>query len=225
MGGIDVDETCASPVAGFYAAGECACVSVHGANRLGGNSLLEAIVFGKIAGDRPRASSRAAARSRTADRGASPGRPGALMARIKAVHEREAGENVFQLLNRLKVLMSDNGRHLPRGRDPAPRRSTSSPAPGGLQRRVFIFGTCDRYCQELVTLIEFEYMLDIAEVILLGALKRTETRGSHFRTDFPKRDDADWLKHTHPDPDGQGSASSPTGTSTSTKYKPQERKY
>jgi len=63
-------------------------------------------------------------------------------------------------------------------------------------KRVFIFGACIRYCQELVTLIEFDHMLDVAEVILKGALLREETRGSHFRTDHPKRNDETWLKHT-----------------------------
>ena len=60
----------------------------------------------------------------------------------------------------------------------------------------YIHGNCLRYCQEFITLVEFDSMLDIAEVIILGALKREETRGSHFRTDFPQRRDEEWLKHT-----------------------------
>jgi succinate dehydrogenase / fumarate reductase flavoprotein subunit len=194
MGGIDVDATGASPVEGFYAAGECACVSVHGANRLGGNSLLESIVFGKIAGA-------SASRYVRGTLGEAPGEGEtaeagrALQARMRSIRERRAGENVFQLLNRLKRLMSATAGIF---RDAATLRK-------GLEelaeiresyRRVHIVGTCVRYCQEMVVLVEFEHMLEIAEVILLGALKREETRGSHFRKEFPVRDDASWLKHT-----------------------------
>jgi succinate dehydrogenase / fumarate reductase flavoprotein subunit len=194
MGGIDVDSTCASPLEGFYAAGECSCVSVHGANRLGGNSLLEAVVFGKIAGQ-------SASRYLLGSSAEVPGEreiaeeARALMARMRSIRERGAGENVFQLLNRLKVIMSDKAGvfrdavTLRRGLEELAELRES-------YRRIFIFGTCLRYCQEMVVLVEFEHMLEVAEIILLGALKREETRGSHFRMDFPKRDDAAWLKHT-----------------------------
>ena len=91
-------------------------------------------------------------------------------------------------------------------------------------KRVFIFGACIRYCQELVTLIEFDHMLDVAEVILKGALLREETRGSHFRTDHPKRDDATWLKHTIMTWTEKGPEVS-YRTLNVDKYKPQERKY
>jgi succinate dehydrogenase / fumarate reductase flavoprotein subunit len=222
MGGIDVDATCASPVEGFYAAGECACVSVHGANRLGGNSLLEAIVFGQIAGESASAYLRGGPAAVDADRETAE-TARALMARMKSIHERETGENVFQLLNRLKLLMSDMAgifraaQTLNRGLEELAELREA-------YRRVFIYGNCGRYCQEMVVLVEFEHMLEIAEVILLGALRREETRGSHFRTDFPKRDDVDWLKHTIITRSGQG----PVITYRDLKpgpYAPQERKY
>ena len=91
-------------------------------------------------------------------------------------------------------------------------------------KRVFIFGSCIRYCQELVTLIEFDHMLDVAEVIVKGALLRQETRGSHFRTDFPTRDDANWLKHTLATHADKGPVFSYRAVKVD-KYKPQERKY
>jgi succinate dehydrogenase / fumarate reductase flavoprotein subunit len=194
MGGIDVDETCASPVEGFYAAGECSCISVHGANRLGGNSLLEAVVFGKIAGQSASRYLLGGGEGVAGDREIAEGAR-ALLARMRSFRERGAGENVFQLLNRLKAIMSDkagifrDALTLSRGLEELSELRES-------YRRVFIFGTCLRYCQEMVVLVEFEHMLEIAEIILLGALRREETRGSHFRTDFPKRDDAAWLKHT-----------------------------
>jgi succinate dehydrogenase / fumarate reductase flavoprotein subunit len=75
-----------------------------------------------------------------------------------------------------------------------------------------------------VTLVEFEYMMDLAEAILRGAYLRTETRGSHFRTDFSKRDDVDWLKHTLAAYSEKGAVFSYRAVNVD-KYKPQERKY
>ncbi len=194
MGGIDVDAACASRVGGFFAAGECACISVHGANRLGGNSLLEAVVFGKIAGESASRYLREGGGGAEGERDTAEATR-SLVARIHSVRGRRQGANVFQLLNKLKRLMSDTAgvfreaATLRRGLEELAKLRDA-------YRHVFIFGTCGRYCQEMVVLVEFEHMLEIAEVILLGALKREETRGSHFRTDFPKRDDASWLKHT-----------------------------
>ena len=88
----------------------------------------------------------------------------------------------------------------------------------------YIYGSCTRFCQEFVTLVEFEYMMDLAEAILQGAMLRTETRGSHFRTDFPKRDDVDWLKHTLAAYSEKGAVFSYRPVNVD-KYKPQERKY
>ena len=222
MGGIDVDATCASPVEGFYAAGECACVSVHGANRLGGNSLLESIVFGRIAAESASRYLRGTVEESAGDREtAEAGR--ALLAKMRSVRERRGGENVFQLLNRLKRLMNDTAGIF---RDPRALRK-------GLEmladiresyRRVTIFGSCVRYCQEMVVLVEFEHMLEVAEVILLGALKREETRGSHFRKDFPKRDDTSWLKHTIATWTERGPDVSYRDVQIG-RYAPQERKY
>ena len=222
MGGIDVDATCASPVEGFFAAGECACVSVHGANRLGGNSLLEAIVFGKIAGESASLYLRDGPPEAGGDRELAETAQ-ALMSRMRSIHERKEGENVFQLLNRLKRLTSDTAGIF---RDaPTLRRGLEELAEiREAYRRVFIYGTCGRYCQEMVVFVEFEHMLEIAEVILLGALKREETRGSHFRKDFPKRDDASWLKHTIITRSEKGPAITYRDVQIG-RYAPQERKY
>jgi succinate dehydrogenase / fumarate reductase flavoprotein subunit len=222
MGGIDVDATCASPVEGFYAAGECACVSVHGANRLGGNSLLEAIVFGKIAGESASGYLRAGAPEAAGDRETAE-LARSLMARMRAVHDGREGTNVFQLLNRLKRLMSDTAGVF---RDAATlgRGLDELAALREAYRRVFIHGSCGRFCQEMVVLIEFEHMMEISEVILLGALRRTETRGSHYRTDFPRRDDAAFLKHTIVTPSGKGPAIGYREVHLG-RYAPQERSY
>ena len=222
MGGIDVDVGCASPVEGFYAAGECACVSVHGANRLGGNSLLDAAVFGKISGV-------SASRYVTGSQEAASAEEvlqteiGKRRRKVEGFLQKDTGQNVFQLLNRLKAVMSDKAGIFRNQQDLSAAleeiRTLREDFKSSYLRSPHLY-----YCQEFVTFSEFDSMLDIAEVITLGALTRQETRGSHFRTDFPQRDDQEWLKHTlmtyH---DGK-----PEITYREVKigkYKPMERKY
>ncbi len=222
MGGIDVDKSCASPVAGFYAAGECACVSVHGANRLGGNSLLEAIVFGKIAG---RSASRfvGGGEASPLPTGEIDDEARAFLEKITAIRRRDRGENIFKILNRLKVVMSGKAgifrkeQTLREGLEQIPSLRED-------YNRSFIFGTCSRYCQEILVHIEFGHMLDVAEAILSGALNREETRGSHYRTDFPVRDDDSWLTHTIMTRTEQGPKIDYRPLNVE-KYKPEERKY
>jgi succinate dehydrogenase / fumarate reductase flavoprotein subunit len=222
MGGIDVDGRCASALEGFYAAGECACVSVHGANRLGGNSLLDTIVFGKIAGEE---ASQFVQGLEKKD-GSEKILLDEALAEKKKVEEwmsRSSGEKAHQLLNKLKVIMSDKvglfrtRKHLEEALE-------------GIRQiredydRAYLPGHCLRYSQAIVNLIEFGYMLDLTEVIMLGALKREETRGSHYRLDFPQRNDNDWLKHTLISlKDGKPQVG--YRDVRITKYKPQERKY
>ncbi len=194
MGGIDVDEGCASPVEGFFAAGECACVSVHGANRLGGNSLLDAAVFGKIAG---RSASRYVSGAQDAA-GAEEILQREMEKRrdkVEGFLKADSGENVFQILNRLKAVMSEKVGIFRHQNDLSAAleeiRELREAFDHSYLRSPHLY-----YCQEFITFSEFDSMLDIAEVITLGALTRVETRGSHFRTDYPQRNDEDWLKQT-----------------------------
>lgn len=222
MGGIDVDGRCASSLEGFYAAGECACVSVHGANRLGGNSLLDTIVFGKIAGEEASHFVQGLERKDGSEKILF----AEALAEKKKVEEwmsRSSGEKAHQLLNKLKVIMSDKvglfrtKKHLEEALE-------------GIRQiredygRAHLPGPCLRYSQAIVNLIEFGYMLDLTEVITLGALQREETRGSHYRLDFPQRNDNDWLKHTLVSlKDGKPQVG--YRDVRITRYKPQERKY
>ena len=222
MGGIDVDETCASPVSGFFAAGECACVSVHGANRLGGNSLLEAVVFGKIVGE---SASKYALSSDEIKNKDSIVLTEALKLQRKVgdLVKKDKGENVYLLLKKLKKVMSDKVGVFRNETDLSQALGEINSLRDAYQD-VYIYGKCLRYCQELVTIVEFDSMLDLAEVIILGALKREETRGSHFRIDFPKRRDEDWLKHTLISWN-QGDPAISYRNVKIGKYLPQERKY
>jgi succinate dehydrogenase / fumarate reductase flavoprotein subunit len=222
MGGIDVDVRCASSLPGFYAAGECACVSVHGANRLGGNSLLETVVFGKIAGreasnfvkglERKDGSEKVLLDEALAEK-----------KKIDAWMDRTSGKMAHHLLNDLKIVMSDkvgifrNKKQLQEALDEI--RETRED-----YGRAFISGQCLRYSQAIVNLVEFGYMVDLTEAITLGALLREETRGSHYRLDHPKRDDQNWLKHTLVSlKEGQPEVA--YRDVQITKYQPQERKY
>jgi succinate dehydrogenase / fumarate reductase flavoprotein subunit len=192
MGGVAVDNDGASPIQGLYSAGEAACISVHGANRLGGNSLLEALVFGKRAG---------AAIGR--DIGSIPHpSEGAVLAKLEQEQARLARLQSGKGKESLAVIRSGLGRTMESSfgifreeramieglaavLDLQERfsRATIGKSPGG-----FYFG--------LVQALELGFMLDIAPVVALGAIERRESRGSHFRKDHPKRNDGDHLKHT-----------------------------
>lgn len=194
MGGIDVDKDCASRVEGFYAAGECACVSVHGANRLGGNSLLDTVVFGKIAGKK-------VSEYVNGSDGHSSSEADLLDAalkfknRVETWRTRDSGEKFHILMSRLKIIMNEKV-GLFRDKEELSQCLDVIQELRQAYEDVYISGPCLRFSQELVNIIEFESMLDLAEVITLGALNREETRGSHYRLDYDKRDDESWLKHT-----------------------------
>jgi succinate dehydrogenase / fumarate reductase, flavoprotein subunit len=223
MGGIEVDQDCHSPVTGLYAAGECACVSVHGANRLGGNSLLETIVFGKVA-------------ARTVGRELDQlprGNDKEMDSAIKAIEgelsslcqPRKDGIPYTKIRDRLREVMSNHVgvfrtrealneavRALRELRDSV----TKVVVPGGITTR--------RFHQGLVNAFEVGLMLDLGEIIVAGALRREESRGSHFRTDFPQRDDAQWLHHTVASWTAEGPSFSSKPV-TITKYPPKARTY
>ena len=222
MGGIDINERCATTLEGFFAAGECACVSVHGANRLGGNSLLETVVFGQIAGQEASRYLEGLERKEPNEK-ALLDQALAEEKKVETWMSRTSGEKVHRLLNRLKVVMSGE----------VGLFRTKKDLEKGLEDirqiredygRASLSGISLRYSQVLVNMIEFAYMLDLTEVIAIGALLREETRGSHYRRDFPKRNDTDWLKHTLVTlKDGKPEVSY-RGVRI-TKYKPEERKY
>ena len=194
MGGIDVNEKCASCVEGFFAAGECACVSVHGANRLGGNSLLDTVVFGKISGEKASTYVKGSERTDSGEKILLEEML-ELKRRIEEWKKKDAGERIHRLLNRLKVVMNEKTGLFRNKKDLAEALEKISELKEDY-KRVYLSGKCLRYSQELVNVLEFDSMLDLAEVITLGALNREETRGSHYRLDFKERNDKEWLKHT-----------------------------
>ncbi len=190
MGGIATDNDGATDVPGIYAAGECACVSAHGANRLGGNALLECIVLGERAG---RAATTHAEKVPQVAGGADV--LAAEDARLESLLKSEGRETPEKLRQEMKKVMWDNvGVYRNEG-----DMTVAVGAVRDLKRRyanVRLGAAGRKFNYALLETIELKNLLDLSEVIALGALLRQESRGAHARTDFPKRDDANWLKHT-----------------------------
>lgn len=221
MGGIDVNvrgETC---VTGFYAAGECACVSVHGANRLGGNSLLETVVFGKIVAQHL---------------------PNFLNTNSEALNINYLHQSLENEKLRIKNILAHNGKmNYIEIRDQLRQIMNTNVgifrAANTLQdalsaihqlkqnyQQIGLKNKANFYNFELINFLELAGMLDLAEIIVQGALARQESRGSHYRLDFPERDDVNWLRHTM-------AYYTPTGPNLTyqevniSRYAPRERKY
>lgn len=192
MGGIHTDKHGATPIPGLYAVGEAACMSVHGANRLGGNSLLETLVFGRVVG-------KAVAE---------------YTASAKTPNVSAVGQEAFETRERLQTLLLHEG-----GDSTANIRETMGQTmdvlvgvyrkSDGLEaalkmirelkvrfKNVSVGRSDEKFNFALVRTLELENMLDLAEIITMGALMRRESRGAHWRLDYPERDDKNFLKHS-----------------------------
>ena len=221
MGGIDCSTECETNVKGFYAAGEAACVSVHGANRLGGNSLLDTIVFGAIAG------SNAAGHVRNSlDKKGEGALNNALKhaeQRIDALCKSASNESHTDIKIALNKVM-DNNVGIFRNASKLKEAVNEVKTLQERYKRIKINYTGKRVNLNLVWALELNGSLDVAEAVIAGALAREESRGSHFRTDFPARDDTGWLKHTlaYFTPEGVRLDYKPVNIGP---FEPKERKY
>jgi succinate dehydrogenase / fumarate reductase, flavoprotein subunit len=193
MGGIDCNTECETIVKGLYAAGEAACVSVHGANRLGGNSLLETIVFGAVAGSNA-ARYIQGLKIRKCETILKETLKGTEQ-RIDALCKSEGYEIPVDIKNALNKTMDKKVgifRDTPQLKDALHDVKTLQDR----YKRIKLTYTGKQVNLSLQWVLELRGSLDIAEAIITSALARHESRGSHFCTDFPKRDDTNWLKHT-----------------------------
>lgn len=196
MGGVAAGNDLATELPGLYAAGECSCLSVHGANRLGGNSLLETVVFGKLAGqeigtnfpasrswDRKRAEQAVLKRLSEED------------ARIEALLAKKSGVKMHSLRDELKKTMFEyfgvfrEGTKMEEGLKKLFKLKACYP-------EVYINNKSLLFNQALIYSLELEGLFDIAEAVARGAIIREESRGSHSRIDYPDRDDEKFLCHT-----------------------------
>ncbi|HST54674.1 MAG TPA: FAD-binding protein [Solirubrobacteraceae bacterium] len=219
MGGVKTDINGATSIEGLYAAGEVACVSVHGGNRLGANSLLDTLIFGRRAGEH------AAARSASI---ALPHAPDTQlrddMAMIDSIIARaRSGKRVSEIKQELGDTMNKyvavyrDQQGLEQAHEIVKRLQEEA-------QTAYIDDRGTVFNQDVLGAIELGYMLDCAESIVVAAIERKESRGAQFRTDFPDRNDEDWLKHIDISLNGAGPEVSYSPV-TMTQWEPEERKY
>jgi len=222
MGGVRTDVNGQTPVAGLYAAGECACVSVHGGNRLGANSLLDTLIFGRRAGEH--AAARAAGVGPPADDHAT--RLADEQHWIDSIISRERGggrriseikDELGEAMNRYCAVFRDRD-GLTKCQEIVLRLKEE-------QESAYVDDAGTVFNQDVLGAIELGYMLDCAEAMVVGALEREESRGAQFRTDFPERNDEDWIKHINISRNGDQTPDISYSPVTMTQWEPEERKY
>ena len=214
MGGVpttihaEVLRSNAEVVHGLFAAGEVACVSVHGSNRLGTNSLLDINVFGKRAGIA------AAAYASGAPWVELPDDPEiGVVAELEEMRTRTDGDRVSDVRGDLQQTMDTNAQVF-RTAESLQQALADIRALQTRYRNVSVQDKGRAFNTDLLEALELGFLLDIAEVVVVGALNREESRGGHFREDFPKRDDAQYMRHTmaYRRPPGTVAPSSPVGS-------------
>ncbi|MBI2638025.1 FAD-binding protein [Candidatus Peregrinibacteria bacterium] len=221
MGGVATNLRAETSLSGLFAAGETACVTINGANRLGSNSLAECLVFGRVAGEMVAeyAENNSVAINLSKDEIAQE------EARIKKFLSHEGSERVAVLRESMQKTMEEHA---------GIEREKSSIQAGlekiiELRKRAENIGLVDHspiFNTEFVSALELKNMLLVAEAVLRSALNREESRGSHMRSDFPNRDDERFLKHlTLRQAQGDTSMVTTEHPVTITKWQPQERKY
>ena len=220
MGGVDTDhERGITELEGLYAAGECACVSVHGANRLGGNALMETITYGRRAG--AAAADWALTHTTVA---VPPGVEADAQRELKTLLDRSKGERPWQIRDELAKTMHENFGVFRREN----QMKEQERIVGYLRERyenVVVEDKGEVFNNDLTQALELGYLLDLASCMVVAGLERQESRGAHARPyDYPDRDDENFMKHTivrwvgdHPVLDWK--------PVTMTKWQPQERKY
>jgi succinate dehydrogenase / fumarate reductase flavoprotein subunit len=227
MGGIPADNDCQvfldekdTPVEGFFVAGECSCTSVHGANRLGTNSLLEALVFGRRAGKKmldvvPGMQHSPVNEEREI---------AAAQSEIDELYAGDGSEDLSVIREELKETMTYKVGVYRDAADMQPAQASI----GQLRQRfakVRVKDQGKKFNLNLLEALELSNMLEYTELIVDGGLARQESRGAHFRTDFPTRDDESWLKHTMAFRTEDGGHELRYKPVRITRFQPEERKY
>jgi fumarate reductase flavoprotein subunit len=222
MGGVHTDINGATPLPGLYAAGEAACVSINGANRLGSNSLSECLVFGARAGraaaafaaNQPEASSAVLAQAADEQR----------RLERELLHKTDGRERIAVLREEMQQIMEGSAGIYRSG-------ATLTEAARKLRqlqerfRNIALHDHSRTFNTELIAALELSYMLDVAETIVQSALRREESRGAHQRTDFPARDDQRYLAHSLAYRNADGSCRIEYLPVTITRWPPGERVY
>jgi succinate dehydrogenase / fumarate reductase flavoprotein subunit len=218
MGGIKANIRTETPVSGLYASGECSCLSLHGANRLGTNSTAECLVFGAVSGEE------AAKHATTVGLHEIPeAKLAAEENRLSELASRNGDQKIAVIRDEMRHVMFEKAWIYRRG----DQLETALKEIRELKKRFRSVRVEDKgkpFNTGFLNVLQLDFMLDLAEVTVVSALPRTESRGAHSRTDFPKRDDPNWLKHTlaYWTKDGPTLEYSPV---TITKWQPVARTY
>ncbi len=225
MGGIPTDQEghvladeTGTALPGLFAVGECACVSVHGANRLGCNSLIDLVVFGRRVG------MTVAAHAKETGMPQLPAEAeDAVEKKISSLFESDGGERVPLIREAMQQLMTEKCSVF-RNHDTLQEALTEIRQLKKRYANVVLASKSRRFNYALQDALELENMLKTAEAIVFSALQREESRGAHYREDFPKRNDAELLKHTlvYATPQGLKLRYKPV---TVTRFPPEERRY
>ena len=221
MGGVYTNVRCETPLRGLYAAGECASVGIHGANRLGSNSLVEIVVFGRVAGEAAaeHALSPLPAKGevgKSAERAAS---------RVLSMLQNDQGERLATLRDEMRHSMEEG---IGIYRSEAGIRATCAKLAGlreRYRRGVRLDDRSRQFNTEWLTALELGFMLEVAQAVAHGALERRESRGAHVRLDFEARDDANFLRHTLAHHGGEGAPRIEHRPVTITRSQPRTRHY
>jgi len=220
MGGIHTNIKCETPIEGIYAAGEAQCVSVHGANRLGGNSLLDIVVFGNIAGKE--AIRYAEATDFLEDNNSQIEKDKKF---IEELMNRESKETLGDMRNELGEIMFKhfgvfkNENEMQEGYDKLKRLIDRANKNLGVEDKSKVFNL------DLQSTLEFFNLLEIADVLAYASLQRKESRGTFFRDDYEKRDDENFLYHSMITKNSDGGFNYEKGEVDLGLYEPAERKY
>ena len=220
MGGVDTDVLGRTDVEGLYAAGECACVSVHGANRLGGNALMETITYGKRAG---RHAAEWALANTTVE--LPPSTEADAERELKQLLDRDRGERPWRIRDELAETMHVNFGVFRREEQMRKQEGIVD----GLRERyehVVVEDKGDVFNNDLTQALELGFLLELAQCMVAAGIARKESRGAHARPhDYPDRDDENFMKHTLVTLDDNGLPLLDWKPVTATKWQPQERTY
>lgn len=222
MGGIHVSDykTCSTPIEGIHAAGECSSISIHGANRLGGNSVADVVLFGKFAGIGAKETAKRRSFTSTSKLEAEAAK---WIQTFQAIRKKKIGINMFEIRNKMAETMWNNVGIF---RTESKMKEAFETINQLLEeyKDAYIGDSSETYNMAFINYVEIGNLLHLAKAVVLGAISRKESRGSHARGEYPTRDDDSFLKHTLIYKEGNDYRLEYIPV-TITKYQPEERTY
>ena len=192
MGGIEVDFNSETRIKGLFAVGECASSGLHGANRLGSNSLAELVVLGRVAGEY---AAQRAVEAQSVNQSAVDAQAKDVVARLEALHKQEGNESWSEIRDEMGSVMEEGcGIY----RDQASMQKAVDKIAELKERykRIRVTDNSSVFNTDVLYTVELGYILDVAQSIANSAIERKESRGAHQRLDYTERDDVNYLKHT-----------------------------